>query len=196
MINELFKSLVDDAVSTLSETIDRIQNALDTNRRLEKEFEHHVLLAFKGSGKEKGFDCEAASTHGFPDIVCTHKETGLKFGVEVKTGKFWQTNGNSIFTKIGEQDVEDIIVLFCKTSKPIQISWKRYEDVVSSISITHSPRYTIKMDIDSNLTFFKEMNTTYKDFKKMPTKEKMELVRNYYLLKKKTGRQWWMLKGK
>lgn len=64
MINKLFNSVVEDAVSTLSETINRIQNALDTNRRLEKEFEHHVLLAFKGAAKEKGFDCEAASTHG------------------------------------------------------------------------------------------------------------------------------------
>jgi hypothetical protein len=196
MVDELFQSLVEDAVSTLSDTINRIQNALETNRRLEKEFEHHVLLALKGSGKEKGFDCEPASTHGFPDIVCIHKETGLKFGVEVKTGKSWQTNGNSIFTEIGEQDVEDIVVLFCKTTKPVQISWKRYEDVVSSVAITHSPRYTIKMDIDSNSTFFKEMKTNYKEFKKMPMEEKMELVRNYYLLKEKTGRQWWMPKGK
>ena len=192
MVNELFESLVEDAILTLSETIDRIQNALESNRRLEKEFEHHVLLALKGSGKEKGFDCEAASTHGFPDIICIHKETGLKFGVEVKTSKSWQTNGNSIFTEIGEQDLQDIIVLFCKTNKPIQISWKRYEDVVNSVAITHSPRYTIKMDIDSNSTFFKEMNTTYKYFKKMPMEEKMELIRSYYLLKEKTGRQWWM----
>ncbi len=196
MVYELFKSLVEDAVSTLSDTIIRIQNALETNRRLEKEFEHHVLLAFKGAGKAKGFDCHPSSSHGFPDIICTHKESNLKFGVEVKTGKTWQSNGNSIFTEIGEQDLEDIIVLFCKTSKPIEISWKRYEDVVSSIAITHSPRYTIKMDIDNNSTFFKEMNTTYKDFKKMSLEEKMELVRNYHLTKEKTGRQWWMLKEK
>jgi hypothetical protein len=188
--------MIEEAISTLSETIDRIQNALETNRRLEKEFEHHVLLVLKVAGKEKGFDCESTSIHGFPDIVCTYKKTGVKFGVEVKTGKSWQTNGNSIFTEIGEQDIEDIIVLFCKTSKPIQISWKRYEDVVSSVAITHSPIYTIKMDIKGESTFFKAMNINYKDFKKMTVEEKMELVRNYYLLKAKTGRQWWMSKGK
>jgi len=53
MVYNIFESLVDSAVSTLLETINRIENALETNRRLEKEFEHHVLLAFKGVGKEK-----------------------------------------------------------------------------------------------------------------------------------------------
>ncbi|ABV78870.1 hypothetical protein [Rickettsia bellii] len=196
MVYNIFELLVESAISTLLETVNRIENALETNRRLEKEFEHHVLLAFKGAGKEKGFDCIPSSTHGFPDIICKHKESGLKFGVEVKTGKTWQTNGNSIFTQIGEQDLDEIIVLFCKTTKPIEISWKKYEDAVNSIAITHSPRYVIKMDTENDNTFFKKMNITYKEFKKMQVEEKMQLIKSYYLLKEKGGRQWWMSKDK
>lgn len=38
--------------------------------------------------------------------------------------------------------------------------------------------------------------TYAKDFKKMTMEEKMELARNYYILKEKTGKQYWIQKGK
>lgn len=193
MAQDLFQNLVEEVALTLSQTIDRIKNSLETNRRLEKEFEHQVLIAFKASGRKQGFECTASSEHGFPDIVCLHKASGLKFGVEVKTGRTCKINGNSIFTEIGEMELEDLVVLFCKTSEPIKIFWKRYEDAVSGVAITHSPRYTIDMDIDDNSTFFKKMDTTYKGFKKMSMEEKMGLVKKHYLLKQKKYKEWWML---
>jgi hypothetical protein len=192
MINDDFKELIEEAIITLKETNDRIQNSLVTNRRLEKEFEHHVLLALKGSGKQRGFECFASSAHSFPDIVCIHKETGLKFGVEVKTSKSWNVNGNSIFSEIGEKDICDVVVLFCKTTNPVEICWRKYEEVVCSIAITHSPRYMIKMDIDDHFNFFKIMRTSYSEFKVMTVEEKMELVTRYHLKKNKNGREWWM----
>lgn len=54
-----FIKIMDNALAVLEETKERIADSLVAERRLEKEFEHHVLLALKGVSKGSGFKFKA-----------------------------------------------------------------------------------------------------------------------------------------
>ena len=96
----------------------------------------------------------------FPDI-------GLSpFGIEVKTTESdsWTSTANSVLESTRRPDVEVIYVVFIKQGGEPGVMIRSYEDVVTGIKVTHSPRYAIDMRADSSL--FDEMGTTYNDFRK------------------------------
>ena len=109
---------------------------------------------------EIGDSCDCplyAWGHAFPDIVIDFPN-GEKYGIEVKsssspTSKSWKINGNSVLGSTKE-DVIDTYVIFGKTAIGNQgFRFKRYEDAVANVAVTHSPRYTIDMDIPPEETF-------------------------------------------
>ena len=91
---------------------------------------------------------------------------GEKYGIEVKssasaTSKSWKINGNSVLGSTKE-NVIDTYIVFGKTAMGNQaFRFKRYEDAVANVAVTHSPRYAIDMDIAPGETFFDKSGLTY-----------------------------------
>jgi len=170
------------------------------------------LLRLSGTAFEKevcdalnevsiGFDFhnkfEQSSPHSFPDLfvkILTNKW----FGIEVKTSQTdWKCFGNSIFETTGLPNLEDRIYIFFGklTSKTLKCRWAKYDECVDNINITHSPRYQINMDIqsDPSLSVFNKMNISYRDFRKSDVSKRMEYVRN--LKRQSVGQDialWWL----
>lgn len=110
--------------------------------------------------------CYTPGSHVFPDIVIEF-DHGEKYGIEVKsstssTSKNWKINGNSVLGSTKE-DVIDTYIIFGKTAIGNQgFRYKRYEDAIANVAVTHSPRYAIDMEITDSETFFAKSGLTYK----------------------------------
>lgn len=155
-----------------------------------KDFETSVYESMCISAAGTVFDSKIESHNEpwFPDISA-HRY----FGLEVKSTKktSWQSTGSSILESRRVEGVEEIYILFGQlTSKP-DLKIKKYEDCLSDIGITHSPRYKIDMDLDSEETIFSKMGTTYEDLRK--SGDPIGLFKDYYRKKCKPGESpWWL----
>jgi hypothetical protein len=85
--------------------------------------------------------------------------------------------------------VDIIYVIFLKKGGDTpEIRIKKYEDCISDIKITHSPRYEINMDLNADQTIFHKMNSTYHDFHQ--DEQKIKKLRQYY--RSKNAQSWWL----
>lgn len=139
----------------------------EKNDLLWKRFENESFQALKKvqecnqSEPYAKWNIELVSGHKFPDI--TAEITNLqKFGIEVKTTQDhkWSTLGGSIMESTRVENVDRINILFA-TLNPFEIKTKRFEDCISDVSVTHSPRYVINLDISKEETIFHKMGITY-----------------------------------
>ena len=75
-----------------------------------------------------------------------------------------------------------------------QFDCKPYEQCLSGIAVTHSPRYLIDMNVDE--TIFEKINIPYDTFRTLKESEKINRVRHYYIDKArsegKVEMPWWM----
>lgn len=130
--------------------------------------------------------------HAFPDIVIEFS-TGEKYGIEVKSSssassKSWKINGNSVLGSTKE-DVIDTYIVFGKTAIGNQaFRYKRYEEAVANVAVTHSPRYAIDMDISPEETFFSKSGLTYKQISE--NEDPIGLITSYF--KSQGQRAWWL----
>lgn len=130
--------------------------------------------------------------HAFPDIVIEFS-CGEKYGIEVKssssaTSKSWKINGNSVLGSTKES-VIDTYIIFGKTAIGNQgFRFKRYEDAVANVAVTHRPRYAIDMDIDPGETFFDKSGLTYKQISE--SENPIGLITSYF--KSQGQRAWWL----
>ncbi len=139
-------------------------------------------------------DIKLVAGHSFPDIMTTQF-----YGVEVKstTKDKWTSTGSSIVESTRSEFVERIYMLFGSLgSNPPAFKCKPYQDCLSSIAVTHSPRYLIDMELSDKDTIFSKMQTDYDVFRTMEEKEKFAKLRRYYIKKaKEAGREempWWL----
>lgn len=131
---------------------------------------------------------ELISGQKFPDIVAKKY-----YGVEVKTTKqnHWKTTGNSVLESTRIDDVERIYMLFAKLAAPIEFRCRPYEEVLSEVVVTHSPRYLIDMNLENGKTIFDKIKMPYDvlRLKENPIKP----IVDYYKTKLKPGEDlWWM----
>lgn len=122
----------------------------------------------------------------FPDILVNG------FGVEVKFTKqrSWLGTGNSIFETHRAADARDIYLVFCRADIP-EVRWRRYEDCISGVRISHSPRYML--DMGGENAFFSDLGMTLDDFRAIDLRDKMALVRDHVKTRLKPGeRLWWI----
>lgn len=61
---------------------------------------------------------------------------------------------------------------------PPEFRCRPYQEVLSDIAVTHSPRYLINMELQHGETIFDKMNTTYDEFR--TTENNIAKVREYY----------------
>lgn len=99
----------------------------------------------------------------FPDIVANKY-----YGIEVKTTtqNHWKTTGNSVLEGTRVDDVERIYMLFAKLASPIEFRCRPYEEVLSEVVVTHSPRYLIDMNLKVGNTIFDKIKMPYDTLRK------------------------------
>lgn len=124
----------------------------------------------------------------FPDIVANKF-----YGIEVKTTtqNHWKTTGNSVLESTRVDNVERIFMLFAKLASPIEFRCRPYEDVLSEVVVTHSPRYLIDMNLEKGKTIFDKINLPYDTLRQKDNPIKP--IVDYYKSKLKPGEElWWM----
>lgn len=153
-----------------------------------------VLKYISHSTPFKENEIVLVSGHSFPDIMA-----GKYYGVEVKSTKEnkWTSVGSSIVESTRDQYVEDIYMMFGKLGGDVpEFRFRPYQDCLSNIAVTHSPRYMIDMEIKEKCeeTIFEKINMSYGDFHK--AHDKIEVVRDYYINQaREDGRHempWWV----
>ncbi len=132
------------------------------------------------------------SGQAFPDIIAEKY-----YGVEVKSTdkNHWTSTGSSIVESTRDKYVENIYMLFGKLGgNPPEFRCRPYQDVLYDITVTHSPRYLINMELQEGKSIFAKMNTTYDELR--TSKDSIEQVRRYY--KEKANKEnkkempWWL----
>jgi hypothetical protein len=124
----------------------------------------------------------------FPDIIANKY-----YGVEVKTTtqNHWKTTGNSVLESTRVENIERIFMLFAKLASPIEFRCRPYEECLSEVVVTHSPRYLIDMNLEKGKTIFDKIKTPYDLLrrKENPIKPIVE----YYKGRLKPGEDlWWI----
>lgn len=154
------------------------------------EFEKKVARRMEDSsiGTEFEGSIELVSGQKFPDIVAKQF-----FGVEVKKSKNndWTSVGNSINETTRIPSVEKIYVFFGKMIEPVQFRFRKYDDCVSGVLVTHYPRYALNMDLPDQETFFSKIGITYDDLRKRG--DAVKTVIDYYRSQLVEGEElWWI----
>lgn len=124
----------------------------------------------------------------FPDIVAKKY-----YGIEVKTTtqNHWKTTGNSVLESTRVDNVERIFLLFAKLASPIEFRCRAYEEVLSEVVVTHSPRYLIDMNLKKGQTIFDKIEMSYDILRKK--ENPIRPIVDYYKSKLKPGEElWWM----
>ena len=160
-----FEKLLDKSIEVLEDTNKQAPFINDDNAW--KIFETESFNALKKiqshnkSEPYSNWEIELVSGGKFPDITA-EIQAKKKFGVEVKTSKAknWKVLGGSIMETTRVEDVERINILFAKLD-PFKVRTKRFEDCVSDVSVTHSPRYLIDFDIDPTKSIFSQIGHSY-----------------------------------
>ncbi|MFL7939212.1 hypothetical protein ACKA0G_01475 (plasmid) [Priestia megaterium] len=169
----------------LKEDLEHIDNGV--------KFEDYVAEVIKQVATPYGIEVEQTSAQSFPDIII-----GGRYGIEIKytKSKKWQSMGNSIFEGTLRKEVTDqIYIIFGrKSEKKIESRFKKYEECLSSIKVTHSPRFLIDMDMeDESTSVLNTIGITYKNFKDHSDEEKSDVLKRYVKSQLKEGETlWWM----
>ncbi|MDD9867915.1 MAG: hypothetical protein OXU73_01115 [Candidatus Campbellbacteria bacterium] len=154
------------------------------------DFERIVYETMCSIAKDTSFQDSIKQTEKleFPDILA--KEY---FGVEVKMTKknTWLSRGNSIFETSRVKEVKRIYILFGKFGGKFDVRYGPYQDCMSSIKVTHSPRYVVNMDLPQDESIFEKMGINYNNFRE--SDKKIQLVKEYYKGQLKDGEElWWI----
>lgn len=139
---------------------------------------------FEGTVKQTG-------TYAFPDIIANGY-----FGVEVKmtVNDHWTSTGNSILETSRLEDVERIYIMFGKLGGKIDIRYRLYQECLPEISVTHSPRYRINMDLSLGKSIFDKIGVDYDTLRKDPSS--IQKIKDYYRSQLKDGEElWWIDQG-
>lgn len=137
---------------------------------------------------------ELISGQVFPDMVLHD----TKYGVEIKSTQKdqWTSTGSSIVESTRYANTDRIYMLFGKLGGTPEFKCKPYQQCLSNIAVTHSPRYLINMDLNDKDNIFAKMNMDYDVFRLLKENEKITRVRSYYLQKAKREHRyempWWM----
>lgn len=167
----------------------KLNASILTGRDLEPFIEAEMNKAAKGTPFQGTIKCWGGQM--FPDIVANRY-----FGVEVKSTKqnHWTTTGNSVLESTRVDDVERIYMMFGKLAAPIEFKCRPYEDCLSEVVVTHSPRYLIDMQLAAGTTIFDKMKMPYDRLR--IHNPPLEPVLDYYRGRLKPGEQiWWLRNG-
>ena len=186
MTPESFEGILDRAVELLT---DAVRQSTDLYRD-PRQFQEQVRSVLIMAAADTGYSVQPTfHAHAFPDI----RANG--FGVEVKhtTKDTWLAVANSIFEGMRDPNVHSVYVVYGKLGGTPEVRWRRYEDCVTHVRVSHSPRFVVEME-GTRAPLFQHMGISYQNFAQLPDKEKMRHVREYSRQRpKKAGeRLWWL----
>ncbi len=127
-------------------------------------------------------------THSFPDIIARKL-----YGVEVKMtiGDKWVSTGNSVLESTRIEDVETIYMFFGKFGKDFNVKYRKYQDCLYDVGVTHSPRYKIDMTLPDGHSIFHKLGVSYDEFRK--DENSINRLKQYYKSLLKSGEElWWI----
>lgn len=186
--NKEFNSLISSTITELNSHAKKSSKTVSKllGRNLEPYVRDVMTNLAIGSPFENSI--ELIGGQKFPDIVAKKY-----YGIEVKTTtqNHWKTTGNSVLEGTRIEDVERIFMLFAKLAAPIEFRCRPYEECLSEVVVTHSPRYLIDMNLEKGNTIFDKINTPYDDLRKKDNPIKP--IVDYYKSKLKPGEElWWI----
>ena len=157
------------------------------------EFEEDVYENMRSAAKKTPFEdtIELISGHKFPDIVAN-----CLYGVEVKATKrdHWRSTGNSVLESTRVEDVKKIYIFFGKLNIPTKFKFRRYEECLYDVAVTHSPRYLIDMDLNVGECFFDKIGLGYDELRSQENPIR-QIVSYYRSIAKHGEEPWWMDTG-
>ena len=183
-----FQSLLDSTVGFLQSDSKSSPKKYEplTGRDLEPVVADVMTDYAKGTPFENSI--ELISGQKFPDIIAKKF-----YGVEVKSTKqdHWTTTGNSVMEGTRVEGTEKIYMLFGKMISPIDFKCRPYEDCLSEVVVTHSPRYLIDMELASGDTIFDKLDIPYETLRTYQNPVKP--IIDYYRQFLKAGEEvWWL----
>ena len=144
-----FSSLLDLTITELSSHAKNSSKSV--SKLLGRDLEPYVrdVMTKLAIGTAFENSIELIGGQKFPDIVAKKY-----YGIEVKTTtqNHWKTTGNSVLEGTRVENVERIFLLFARLTNPIQFKCRPYEDCLSEVVVTHSPRYLIDMELENGKT--------------------------------------------
>lgn len=153
-------------------------------------FEETVLEQMSAAAKGTEFEgmINQTGVHAFPDIV-----TNKYFGVEAKMTlrDHWTSTGNSILESSRLENVERIYIMFGKFGGQLDIRYRLYQECLPEISVTHSPRYRINMNLPTGESIFDKMGVGYDTLRK--DQNAISRVKDYYRNQLEEGESLWWL---
>lgn len=146
------------------------------------------ILKYNSKGTPFEGSIELILGQGFPDIIAKKY-----YGIEVKTtqSKQWKSIGSSVAEGTRVNGIERIFMLFAKIRNPIEFMCRPYEDCLSAVVVTHSPRYQIDMNLKKGETFFDKLEIPYDILRKQP--KPIKTILDYYRKQLKKGEDVWYL---
>jgi len=154
------------------------------------EFEKQVADALEEAAQGTDFEntIKLVTGHRFPDISVMDY-----YGVEVKSTKsnHWKTLGNSVLESTRIKEIETIYIFFAQLLENPRLKFRKYQDCLSEVQITHSPRYMIDMELPPRQSIFDKIGI---DYDILRVKERpISLFIDYYkrVLGKDTS-VWWI----
>jgi len=181
--------------SLLSKTIEELNiHGQNPSKEIEKLFGRNLepyvkdLMSELAIGTSFENSIELIGGQKFPDIIAKKF-----YGIEVKTTtqNHWKTTGNSVLEGTRVENIDRIFILFAKLANPIEFRCRPYEEVLSEVVVTHSPRYLIDMNLEQGKTIFDKINMSYNTLRKK--ENPIRPIVDYYKSKLKAGEElWWM----
>jgi len=179
-------------VDLLEATKENLLNSLKKNKK-EISFTSFETLVYdhmvkQANGTHFEGAVEQTGTYAFPDIIANKF-----FGVEVKhtTKDHWSSTGNSVLESNRVDEVERIYMFFGKFGGTVDIRYRLYQDCLVEVSVTHSPRYRIDMNLDDGKSIFDKMGVDYDKLRREINP--INTIKDYYRKLLKEGEElWWI----
>jgi hypothetical protein len=154
------------------------------------EFEALVcqLMTDNAVGTEFENTIRQTGVAAFPDIIANGY-----YGVEVKTTTkdHWRSTGNSVLESLRETCVKRIYIVFGKLGGIPDVKYRLYQECLPEISVTHSPRYRVDMDLPAGESIFDKMGLSYDELRS--SDDTIQQIKLYYRRRLRDGEGlWWI----
>lgn len=183
-----FNALLNSTITELNDLAKKSTKTISTltGNKLEPFVKDVMSELAIGTPFENSIECIGGQR--FPDIIAKKY-----YGIEVKTTtqNHWKTTGNSVLESTRVENVERIFMLFAKLASPIEFRCRAYEECLSEVVVTHSPRYLIDINLEKGNTIFDKIKIPYDILRKK--ENPIRPIVDYYKSKLKPGEDlWWM----
>ncbi|MDR3708751.1 MAG: hypothetical protein P4L33_10645 [Capsulimonadaceae bacterium] len=157
------------------------------------QFENLVYRHASDVAKGTLFDGTIVQTGAltFPDIIARRY-----YGIEVKVtaSDKWSSIGNSVLESTRVPGVERIYMYFGKLGGTPDIKFRPYQECLSEVGVTHSPRYMIDMNLPEGGSIFDKIGVPYDELRK--EKNSIGLIKDYYRSQLADGEELWWIDAK